>query len=265
MNDESTQDPDSDFEDDAIECPPDWHERFFDGLWLEVQAHTFDPSQTREHVDAAQEALQLMPGSRVLDVPCGEGRIALEMASRGYVMTGVDRVPSLLDRARSQAAARGIEAHWAQSDMWDLQVEGTFDAALCLWSSLGYGTEDEDRRFLTAVGERLEPGGGLLIETHVTETLLPWFEPHGFRWAGDIAVTESRRFDPTAGRIVTEWILSAADRRETSVSSLRLYSFRELVNLLDTAGFDVSEAFGSTDLEPFELGASRLFLAATRR
>lgn len=144
-------------------------------------------------------------------------------------------------------------------------MDGRFDAALCMWSSIGYGSEDDDRRFFSAVRERLEPGGGLLIETHVTETLLPWFEPHGFRWAGDVGVTENRQFDPAASRIVTEWILSAADRRETSVSSLRLYTYRELVTLLDTAGFDVADAFGSTDLEPFELGSSRLFLAAKRR
>lgn len=269
MNDETTPNAGSDDDafapdEDTIVCPDDWHEGFFDGLWLDVQRATFDASQTRELVDAVQEALQLMPGAKVLDVPCGDGRVAIEMATRGYEMTAVDRVASLLESGRAVAAARQAAVAWVESDMWKLELDGTFDAALCLWSSLGYGHEDDDRRFLTQVAERLEPGAGLLIETHVMETLLPWFEPHGFRWAGDIAVSENRQLDVAEGRILTEWVLSGPDQRERKASSLRLYTVRELVRLLGEAGFSVTEAFGSVDLEPFELGSSRLLLAARR-
>lgn len=265
MTDDMPLDEERSDEDALIECPDDWHESFFDGLWLEVQEHSFDAAQTRELVDAAQEALQLMPGAHVLDVPCGNGRVAIELATRGYRVTGVDRVGSLLETARRIASERKAAATFVEGDMWDLRVDGPFDAALCLWSSIGYGTEADDARFFARTAQALAPGAGLLVETHVVETLLPWFEPHGARWAGDVAVSETRDFDPVRGRILTEWVLSGPDRRERKVSSLRLYTYRELVRLLEAQGFEVTDAFGSPDLEPFEMGSPRLLLAARRR
>ena len=251
--------------DDVIDVPSDWHEDFFSGLWLEVQSNSFDATATRELVDATQEALQLAPGARVLDVPCGDGRVAIELAARGYEVTGVDRVPALLDRARSHASRRAIEARWIEADMWSLAIEGPFDAALCLWGSLGYGSEDDDRRFLERLAALVPSGGGLLLETHVVETLLPWFETHGFRWAGDVGVAETRHFDPVEGRIVTDWLLSGPSARERKRSSIRLYTTRELTRHVEAAGFEIEALFGSPELEDFVTGSSRLLLVARRR
>ena len=77
-------------------------------------------------------------------------------------------------------------------------------------------------------------------------------------------MAESRTFVPESGRIETEWLLSGPESRETKLSSLRLYTYRELVGMLGRAGFDGFEAFGSPDLEPFETGSSRLLLSARR-
>lgn len=242
----------------------DWHEHFFEGLWLDVQEHSFGAAETRELVDAGREVLQLAPDTRVLDIPCGNGRTAVELAARGHRVTGIDRSAPLLERARSAAADRGVDVEWIESDMWQLSLDASFDAAVCLWSSLGYGSEEDDEHFLASVTRALRPGGGLLLETHVVETLLPWFEPHGFRWAGDVAVAENRSYDPARGRLETEWVLSGPDRREHRRSSLRLYTYRELVERLGRHGLGEFEAFGSPDLEPFELGSSRLLLAARR-
>lgn len=259
MTDDTPGDP-------PIDCPPDWHEDFFSGLWLDVQENSFDAATTRELVDAAQEALQLPAAAHVLDVPCGDGRVGIELAARGYTVTGVDRVPALLERAKTTARDRGVDGTtWVEGDMWSFDLEGPFDAALCLWSSLGYGREEDDARFLESLARAVRPDGGLLIETHVTETLLPWFEPHGFRWAGDIGVAETRHLDVAAGRLVTEWLLSAPQTRERKVSSLRLYTTRELLRAIETAGFEVEACFGSPELEDFELGSSRLLVGARRR
>ena len=59
--------------------------------------------------------------------------------------------------------------------------------------------------------------------------------------------------------------LVGGDRKpETHHSSIRLYSFHELRELLTGAGFARCEGFDSTTLEPFGLGAGRLMLVATK-
>jgi hypothetical protein len=146
--------------------------------------------------------------------------------------------------------------------MWDLELSGRFEAATCLWHSFGYGTEEEDLRFFRAVAERLVPGGGLVLDGHVAETLLPQWEERGWRQAGDVLVAEARSFDPVTSRVLTDWSLVREGTREVRRSSIRIYTYRELTALLKKAGFERFEACGSMDLEPFELGSSRLVLCA---
>ena len=69
-------------------------------------------------------ALRLGEGNEVLDVPCGHGRIANRLAARGARVTGLDADAFFLERARADAAARGVEVEYVQGDMRELAVGG---------------------------------------------------------------------------------------------------------------------------------------------
>lgn len=138
---------------------PDWWEGFFSGLWLEVQRQFKSEEQTQAEADFIEKALALAPGAHVLDAPCGEGRIALTLAARGYQVTGVDITEPLLDDARRQAATRGLDVTWERRDMRDLPWEGAFDAVLCFWGSFGYFDDAGNIEHVQAVARALKPGG----------------------------------------------------------------------------------------------------------
>lgn len=73
------------------------------------------------------------------------------------------------------------------------------------------------------------------------------------------------RYDPGTGRIEADWMMVGPDgSRESQHSSMRIYSFAELQNLLLLAGFERVEGFDAESLELFHPGASRLFLVATK-
>ncbi|MFQ6028933.1 MAG: SAM-dependent methyltransferase [Dehalococcoidia bacterium] len=120
---------------------PEWWREFFTGLVLDFVQESRVRETTQAEADFIEETWQLPPGARILDVPCGGGRLALELAARGYRVTGVDIAQPLLDRAEAQAVARGLTVDWECRDMRDLSWEGEFDAALCWWSSFGYFDE----------------------------------------------------------------------------------------------------------------------------
>jgi ubiquinone/menaquinone biosynthesis C-methylase UbiE len=80
---------------------------FGPGRWLTVG----------NEVDALIELGSVPAGARVLDMCCGPGRHALELARRDFAVTGVDRTEAYLDRARERAAADGLEVEWLQADM----------------------------------------------------------------------------------------------------------------------------------------------------
>lgn len=81
----------------------------------------------------------------LLDVACGEGTFAIEMASRqSLAVTGVDLSAHMLEIARQQAAQAGVSAAWVQQDMRQLDFTAQFDLVTCWFDSLNYLLEDGD-------------------------------------------------------------------------------------------------------------------------
>jgi len=242
----------------------DWTEEFFSGLWLEVQRRTWSDEDSDDHAEACAGLLDLPASARILDVPCGDGRIAVRLAANGYRVTGLDRTVPLLASARDLAGRVGIEATFETGDMRDLPYRDTFDGAICLWGSLGYGSAEDDDAFLAGIARALRPGGGFVLETHVLETLLPGFHESSVRQAGDITVAERRRFDPYTSRVEGEWTFTRAGIAEHRHSSILIHPLRGLLKRLEDNGFGDLRCFGSMDLEPFATGAPHCVVRARK-
>src|SRR5262249_28116993 len=61
-----------------------WYEDFFHGVALDLWRAVVTPAQTRDEADFIHQQLQVPPPARLLDVPCGGGRLSLELAERGF-------------------------------------------------------------------------------------------------------------------------------------------------------------------------------------
>jgi SAM-dependent methyltransferase len=242
----------------------DWWQRFFLGPWAGIHSDIPTPEGTIREADAIERLLELQVGAAVLDVPCGDGRLSVELASRGYRVTGVDITPAFLEKARRAASERGVEVVVEERDMRDLPWQAEFDGAFCYWGSFGYFDDEGNADFLRAVGGALKPGGRFLLETHVLETLLPRFQKEGWRRFGDTYLLEGRRFDHVGGRIETTWTFLGSDAPADEQSSIRLYTYRQLAELLERAGFTSIEGLDALSEEPFELGAPRLLVRAQK-
>src|SRR6478672_2642787 len=103
-----------------MDVPADWYDGFFEGEWLDEIALRIPEEQTAAQVDLVVEKLGLRDGSRVLDLGCGHGRIALALARRGWRVTGLDLSPRSLELAREAAATEGLDVEWVEADMRDI-------------------------------------------------------------------------------------------------------------------------------------------------
>ena len=243
-----------------------WWQEFFSGLALDFVEHSRDEETTEKEADFVQQGLGLPLDAKILDVPCGGGRLSLEMASRGYRVTGVDISAQLLEAARVKAGVRRMNISWEHRDMRDLPWPGKFDGAVCFWSSFGYFDEQGNADFLRAVSDALKPGARFLLDTPLVETRLPEMEAEPRVWwrVGDLHALEERRFDHVNSRVESEWTFMIDGRVEKKSLSLRLYTYHELGAMLEQAGFGNHQAFGSLDLEPFGLGSTWLYLVTTK-
>src|ERR671915_275095 len=117
----------------SLDVDARWYEDFFGRDWLELVALRISDERTQAQVDFLVEALGVQPGARILDLACGHGRHSLELARRGYRVTGRDLSAPSLDVARDRAGAEGLDVELGQCDMRDIPFEDTFDAVVNLF------------------------------------------------------------------------------------------------------------------------------------
>jgi SAM-dependent methyltransferase len=238
-------------------------------FWSDIHRYFFHQQTYVRGEDEAGEILALagvQPGATILDLCCGPGRGASELAARGVRVTGVDHAQPLLDDAAERAAARGLEVEFLCADAREFHRDGAFDLALNLWTSLGYGDDPaDDSRILANVHRSLKPGGTFVLETLGKEGLarrLPprlWFDHDdaAFLIAQEIIV------EPDWDRATHRWIvIEGNDRREYRLTH-RLYSAAEMRALFAAAGFATVEVYGNFDRSSYAT-SSRLVVVGQR-
>jgi SAM-dependent methyltransferase len=246
---------------------PNWFEE--DAFWRFSEATLFRPQRLEAavgEVDLLLERLALPAGAAVLDLCCGPGRHALEFARRGFRVTGVDRTPRYLARARAAAEAEGLAVEWVEQDMRRFERSEAFDAAINMFTSFGYfEAPDDDRRVIDHLHRSLAPGGRLLIDTMGKEVLARIYQPsHWYESDEGALILEEREVEPDWSRVHMRWIQVEEGRREEMLLSLRLYAATELADLARAAGFEQIEVFGDLAGAPYDTKAMRLVLLARK-
>jgi cyclopropane fatty-acyl-phospholipid synthase-like methyltransferase len=243
----------------------DWWRTFFTGPPVEWWLRAPLEEATKQEATFLVEALGVGPGSRVLDVPCGGGRHALAMAAWGYVVTGVDISPDFLEVARAMAEERELTIDWVEGEMREIPRPADFDGAYCLGNSFGYLAGEENAEFLRAVAAALRPGARFVLDTgYVAESLFPVLQERSWFPDGEGYCLSARRYNPVEGRLQVAYTFVQDGRAETRTTTARVHTCRELVALLQDAGFTAVETYGSLSRDPFRLGSPRLIAVATK-
>ncbi len=220
-----------------------WWQSFFDADYLRVWGPAFTAEQSAAQADLIWKLLGLREGSRVLDVPCGYGRLSRPLAERGAVVLGVDQSADLLAAAeRDRGTVPQSSLRYMRHDLRQPLRESGFDAAFNLFSSFGYGPEEDDLAIFRTLHHAVRPGGILFVETNHRDAVVAFFARQN-TWAkrrsdGTIVIEEPQ-FDPITGRVNTTWYWSGPQGSGQKSASLRVYTATELIALLARAGWQL--------------------------
>lgn len=145
-------------------------QQFFDQHAPEYLDNVFTKNTVVE-LEFLLELFQLPQGSSILDIGCGVGRHSIELAKRGYQMTGVDISAGMLFQARKNAEVAGVNVRWIQSDATQFKPSKTFDAAICPCEgafglfNVGDDPEAHSRSILANISAALKPGAMFVLTT----------------------------------------------------------------------------------------------------
>jgi ubiquinone/menaquinone biosynthesis C-methylase UbiE len=232
----------------------DWTDTFFTGFWSLLQERSFSPAETEEQARFVRRALGLRKGSRLLDVPCGDGRIALELARAGVQVTGVDRCAESVRRARRRFRAAGLTGRFEIGDMRALEVDGGFHAVVNWWGSFGYYDDEANLAILTGFAERVVRGGRVLVHQVNRERVLRDFRHRMSADYGGVKIETRNRWDPVAERIEGRWTITSGRRSEKRRSSMRVYTRAQMERLMRAAGLTRVRFYGDADGRPYDRG-----------
>ncbi|MCY1137043.1 class I SAM-dependent methyltransferase [Actinoplanes sp. Pm04-4] len=218
--------------------------------------------------DLVWRLLGLEPGMAVLDLCCGHGALANELASRGCRVTGLDSSAVFLDRARADAGALEVEVDYVAGDMRALPGEwdGRFDRVVNWTTAFGYFDDDANRGVLDEIVRVLRPGGRLAMDLDNLVKFLASYTPSrvtAARANGDLLV-DRHHLDPLTLRFEVERTVVRDGRARTLTFLKRLFGFPELRDWCTAAGFTAVTAYGE-DGEPLRADHNRMVVIGDLR
>lgn len=226
---------------------PDWFETMEESLWL------LPDEEGETEARFIKKALRLRKGQKVLDAPCGAGRIAFHLARGGCVVTGVDLRPWFVNRARRKFRTGGLDGRFMVMDLRNLDFEGEFDAVFNWGGSFGYFSDEENLDLIRRYACALQPGSRLLIDQVHREYILQHFIQERHR--GEVIVRNY--WDKDTQRIISRRIVNGRNDPK-NMSSMRLYTFRETKKMFEKVGLRVESFYGSFKGEEFHRSSPHL-------
>jgi SAM-dependent methyltransferase len=246
----------------AVRVPDEWFVGFHQGLaarfWRAAAA------AMAEDDTAVVRRLLPDPPAKILDVPCGDGRITVRLAAAGYEAIGVDIVASEVEQARRNAA--GTSARFEVGDLRALPDVGRVDAIVSWGNAFGYLVPEETARSLAGMRAALRPGGTLVLESlTVAESLLPGgIEPTNEWEYGGIRLSATNHYRVAESRLESDFTFEDAEGHvEHTRAAHHVHTSGEVVRLLRQAGFGAIELLSGDGNEPYALGSPRLIAVAT--
>jgi len=226
---------------------PEWYKEFFEEMGIEYEDYCFTQNTENEVQWMIKEFLT-NPEMKILDVGCGTGRHAINLATKGYKnITAVDLSPSMIRAAKETAEGKNVQVDFRLCDARELPFENEFDAAICLCEG-AFGlleNDTENYKILKAVHKSLKKHGIFILTT--------------------LNLFRDGKFDPMTCRTEMEMEIIGKDgQKKILICSDRSYSFPELKWVLEQHGFEVILGANPFTKAPIEYGSMEFMVVGKK-
>jgi len=249
-----------------VQRTTDWWESYFDSHYLLEYEPIFSEERDRHEVARLMEILALPTGSRILDVPCGQGRHAHPLAEAGYRVEGLDYSAHLIAEAKARGEASTLRYHRGDMRTLPSKWTGRFDAVVNLFTSFGFFVDPaDDVRVIHEFARVLAPGGTLVWHGGSRDGVMSKFLSRDWWKSNDgTMIGHQRAFDPLSGILSIETSWEGPSGRGERSHRIRLYTATRLAELCRDAGLVVEEAYDGFHDRPLTRRSGEMLLVARK-
>ena len=225
-----------------------------------------DKSAAKREVDFVLSIANITPDSTILDLCCGTGRHAIELALQEHRVIGLDISKSFIHSAQEKAKSKGVTVKWICQDMRNIPYENSLDLVINMYGAWGYFDAHEDnQQVLFEVNKALKPGGLFLLDFFNHDWIIKNFQPFSWRILDDAYFLEHREFDILKGRH-NAYVVVIKDNGKIKewCTSVRGYTFTEINHMLMNANLITEGVFGGYDGSQFGLETPQLLILARK-
>jgi SAM-dependent methyltransferase len=220
----------------------DWYKDWFNNkLYLELYKYR-DEAEAKDIVNLIQRYIPLKTNSKVIDVCCGAGRNSLELAKRGYQVTGFDLSKFLINEAKKnlqEVMEKSLKVRFLIKDMRKFNFNGKYDIAVNIFTSFGYFDSDaENFKVIKNVSNSVRKGGYFVFDYLNAEYLKSNLIAESKDIINGTSVIQKRRIEDNF--VIKKIIIGNRIFSEI----LKLYSFTEIKKFLKNYRFIVKNVFG---------------------
>ncbi|HZV68590.1 MAG TPA: methyltransferase domain-containing protein [Saprospiraceae bacterium] len=242
-----------------------WYEDFFKGINCELWENAVSPEWTRQEVDFLLTELNLQPGQRILDIPCGFGRHSVEFAKRGFHVTGVDISETFIHKLQEKIYADKLTIHAVQTDILAMELNETFDGAVCMGNSFGYFSYEKMEIFVDKVSECLQRGARFIINSGmIAESILPNFSKNRSFTIGDIQMDIMNEYNTAESFMTSHIFYTKGEVKEEHAFRHYVFTLGEIKWLLKMFGLRLKAAYNSPAKVEFSIGDHQVYIVAEK-
>ena len=227
---------------------------------------TYSLAGTEQEIEFIAGILNLPVGSAILDLYCGYGRHAIELAKRGFCITGVDVNTNFLEVAEQKADEAGVRVSFKYCDMRELSYNNEFAAVISMFAAFGFFSDEENEQVISRIYQSLKQGGTLLMDLLNRDWMLKnnltryWRHP-----SGDYVLSYKVELVEGMAVMKREFLNQVTGTKTKHEFMLRAYSLPELTDVLTRQGFTIEAEYGGFDRRPYNTEAPRMILLARKK
>ena len=245
---------------------PNINDSFFDGYYKDIWRSIIPDILTTREVDFIFQYFDLRPGNKVLDIMCGYGRHALDLARKGMNVTAVDNLSDYINEIKEITLQENLPVEAIQSDIINYKSDKEFDLALCMGNSLNFFNAEDTLKIMKAVSNHLRPGGKFLINSwSVAEIVSKNFKERSEGTVGNMKFIYENKLLSNPIRMETQSTIIASDGSvETKTGIDYIFTTSEMETMLNQADFIVNKMYSIPGKKKFAEGEPRIYIIAER-